>query len=101
MKTKEFLSEAIRLSGTDRQKDYGDKIENHNNEIELKDIFLDSLSEVLDENDKSRILEGTNLKDDLIERITIIKKYINDITLMFKDKYKENFKKYKLKIFDL
>ena len=77
------------------------KIENHNNEIELKDIFLNSLSEVLDENDKSRILEGTNLKDDLIERIIIIKKYINDVTLMFENQYKENFKKYKLKIIDL
>ena len=41
MKTKEFLSEAIRLSGTDRQKDYGDKIENHNNIARLWSAYLD------------------------------------------------------------
>ena len=41
MKTKQFLSEAIRLSGTDRQKDYGDKIENHNNIARLWSAYLD------------------------------------------------------------
>ena len=30
MITKEILSEATRLVGTDRQKDYGDKVKNHN-----------------------------------------------------------------------
>ena len=58
-------------------------------------------NEVLDENDKSRILEGANLKDDLVKRIKIIKKNINEISLIFKNQYKENFKKYKLKIIDL
>jgi hypothetical protein len=41
MKTKEFLSEAIRLSGTDRQKDYGDKTKNHNNIARLWSAYLD------------------------------------------------------------
>ena len=41
MKTKEFLSEAIRLSGTDRQKDYGDKTENHSNIARLWSAYLD------------------------------------------------------------
>ena len=41
MITKEFLSEAIRLSGTDRQKDYGDKVENHNNIAKLWSAYLD------------------------------------------------------------
>ena len=31
MITKEILSEATRLVGADRQKDYGDKVENHKN----------------------------------------------------------------------
>ena len=41
MKTKQFLSEAIRLSGTDRQKDYGDKTKNHNNIARLWSAYLD------------------------------------------------------------
>ena len=41
MKTKEILSEAVRLSGTDRQKDYGDKIENHDNIARLWSAYLD------------------------------------------------------------
>ena len=41
MITKEFLSEAIRLSGTDRQKDYGDKVENHNNIAKLWSAYKD------------------------------------------------------------
>ena len=41
METYKFLSEAIRLSGTDRQKDYGDKIENHNNIARLWSAYLD------------------------------------------------------------
>ena len=40
MKTKEILSEAVRLSGTDRQKDYGDKIENHDNIARLWSAYL-------------------------------------------------------------
>ena len=38
--TKEILSEAIRLVGTDRQKDYGDKVENHNNIAKLWSAYL-------------------------------------------------------------
>ena len=41
MKTKEILSEAIRLSGTDRQQDYGDKTDNHNNIARLWSAYLD------------------------------------------------------------
>ena len=41
MNTKEFLSEASRLSGTDRQKDYGDKVDNHNNIARLWSAYLD------------------------------------------------------------
>ena len=41
MITKKFLSEAIRLSGTDRQKDYGDKTNNHNNIARLWSAYLD------------------------------------------------------------
>ena len=45
---------------------------NCDDEIELKNIFLDSLKYALEENDKSRILEGGNLKKDLINRLKII-----------------------------
>ena len=41
METYKFLSEAIRLSGTDRQKDYGDKVENHNNIAKLWSAYKD------------------------------------------------------------
>ena len=40
MKTKDFLSEASRLAGTDRQTDYGDKTENHNNIARLWSAYL-------------------------------------------------------------
>ena len=39
-KTKEFLSEATRLVGMDREKDYGDKKENHNNIAKLWSAYL-------------------------------------------------------------
>ena len=39
--TKEFLSEASRLVGVDREKDYGDKVENHNNIARLWSAYLD------------------------------------------------------------
>ena len=41
MITKEILSEATRLVGTDRQKDYGDKVENHKNIAKLWSAYLD------------------------------------------------------------
>jgi hypothetical protein len=39
--TKEFLSEATRLVGTDREKDYGDKVENHKNIARLWSAYLE------------------------------------------------------------
>lgn len=39
--TKDFLSEATRLVSNDRQKDYGDKTENHNNIAKLWSAYLD------------------------------------------------------------
>ncbi len=39
--TKEFLSEASRLVGVDREKDYGDKVDNHNNIARLWSAYLD------------------------------------------------------------
>jgi len=41
MNTGEFLKEAINLSGVDRQKDYGDKVENHSNIARLWSAYLD------------------------------------------------------------
>jgi len=40
-KTKEFLSEATRLVGVDREKDYGDKVENHKNIARLWSAYLE------------------------------------------------------------
>tara|TARA_R100001244_G_scaffold131089_1_gene103950 strand:+ start:102 stop:467 length:366 start_codon:yes stop_codon:yes gene_type:complete len=40
-KTKEFLSEATRLVGNDREDDYGDKVHNHNNIAKLWSSYLD------------------------------------------------------------
>ena len=39
--TKDFLSHAIELVGGDRQKDYGDKVDNHNNIAKLWAAYLD------------------------------------------------------------
>ena len=41
MITKECLSQAITLSANDRQKDYGDKVNNHNNIARLWSAYLD------------------------------------------------------------
>ena len=41
MITKECLSQAITLSANDRQKDYGDKVDNHNNIARLWSAYLD------------------------------------------------------------
>ena len=41
MITKECLSQAITLSANDRQKDYGDKTNNHNNIARLWSAYLD------------------------------------------------------------
>ena len=39
--TKDYLSHAIELVGGDRQKDYGDKVDNHNNIAKLWSAYLD------------------------------------------------------------
>jgi len=39
--TKEFLTEAIKLIGGDRQRDYGDKVKNHDNIAKLWSAYLD------------------------------------------------------------
>ena len=39
--TKDFLYHAIELVGGDRQKDYGDKVDNHNNIAKLWSAYLD------------------------------------------------------------
>ena len=39
--TKDFLSHAIELVGGDRQKEYGDKVDNHNNIAKLWSAYLD------------------------------------------------------------
>ena len=41
MITKEYLEQAISLSGVDRQKDYGDKVDNHTNISKLWSAYLD------------------------------------------------------------
>ena len=41
MNTGKFLKEAISLSGIDRQKDYGDKVDNHNNIARLWSSYLE------------------------------------------------------------
>ena len=39
--TKEFLIEAVKLVGGDRQRDYGDKVVNHSNIARLWSAYLD------------------------------------------------------------
>ena len=41
LKTKTLLTTAIELVGGDRQKDYGDKVDNHNNIAELWSAYKD------------------------------------------------------------
>ena len=48
MITKEGLEQAIGLSAVDRQKDYGDKTENHNNIARLWSVYLDTKIEAHD-----------------------------------------------------
>ena len=46
--TKEFLSEATRLVGKDREEDYGDKVHNHCNIARLWSAYLDTKIEAHD-----------------------------------------------------
>ena len=39
--TKEFLTEAVKLVGGDRQRDYGDTVANHSNKARLWSAYLD------------------------------------------------------------
>ena len=48
MITKECLSQAITLSANDRQKDYGDKVNNHNNIARLWSAYLNTKIEAHD-----------------------------------------------------
>ena len=48
MNTGKFLKEAISLSGIDRQKDYGDKVDNHNNIARLWSAYLNTKVEAHD-----------------------------------------------------
>ena len=48
MITKECLSQAITLSANDRQKDYGDKVDNHNNIARLWSAYLNTKIEAHD-----------------------------------------------------
>ena len=73
----------------------------NNDDSKLKIIFLDSLNEAIDENDKSRILEGKNIKEDLIDRINGMRQIISNIELHLKNNHIEYFDKYKLKINEL
>ena len=73
----------------------------NNDDSKLKIIFLDSLNEAIDENDKSRILEGKNIKEDLIDRINGMGKIISNIESYLKNNHIEYFDKYKLKINEL
>ena len=45
-KTKELLSKAINLVGGDRQRDYGDKVKNHDNIAKLWSAYLDVAHDV-------------------------------------------------------
>ena len=47
-KTKELLSKAINLVGGDRQRDYGDKVKNHDNIAKLWSAYLDVKIEAQD-----------------------------------------------------
>jgi hypothetical protein len=46
--TKEFLQEATKLSSEQRQKDYGDKVNNHKNIARLWSAYLDTKIEAHD-----------------------------------------------------
>ena len=48
MNTKEFLQEATKLSSEQRQKDYGDKVNNHKNIARLWSAYLDTKIEAHD-----------------------------------------------------
>ena len=73
----------------------------NNDDSKLKIIFLDSLNEAIDENDKSRILEGKNIKEDLNDRINGMGQIISNIESYLKNNHIEYFDKYKLKINEL
>ena len=71
--TKELLSKAIEVVGGDRQKEYGDKVDNHNNIAKLWSAYLDVKIEAHDVSVMMILLKvartkiGTRTKDTYID----------------------------------
>ena len=72
MITKEILSEATRLVGTDRQKDYGDKVEKHNNIAKLWSAYLDVKIEAHDVAIMMALLKVARTKLGAVSRDTYV-----------------------------
>ena len=71
--TKELLSKAIEIVGGDRQKEYGDKVDNHNNIAKLWSAYLDVKIEAHDVSVMMILLKvartkiGTRTKDTYVD----------------------------------
>ena len=71
--TKELLSKAIEVVGGDRQKEYGDKVDNHNNIAKLWSAYLDVKIEAHDVSVMMILLKvartkiGTRTKDTYVD----------------------------------
>ena len=67
----------------------------------LKDIFLSALKNALDEMGKIRLSEGENIQSDLIMRLNLIKKIVDEIQKTSKLNRDITFERYKKKIQNL
>ena len=71
--TKELLSKAIEIVGGERQKEYGDKVDNHNNIAKLWSAYLDVKIEAHDVSIMMILLKiartkiGTRRKDTYVD----------------------------------
>ena len=71
------------------------------NQDGLKDIFLSALKNALDEMEKIRLSEGENIQSDLIMRLSLIKKIVDEIKKTSKLNRDVTFDRYKQKIQNL
>ena len=74
--------------------------ENESDAEKVRTIFIDALKSALDETDNVRIMEGENIKVDLIQRLSEMKGIILKIEKIAEKGKEENFQKYRKKIID-
>ena len=69
--------------------------------IEVKDLYFDCIEKAISDINKSRFLEGENLKKEIVVYMSTIQKKVDNIKVKINQSSSDRFAKYELKIKDL